>query len=47
MDGGGRLENSSKLIKREVENLIAGLGFLWYNKIEYKEAEEIWVAITQ
>ena len=26
MDGGGRLENSSKLIKREVENLIARVG---------------------
>ena len=32
-----------------LENLIAVVGgenFLWYDKIEYKDAEEFWVAIT-
>ena len=32
-----------------LENLVAVVGgenFLWYDKIEYKDAEEFWVAIT-
>ena len=32
-----------------LEKLINGLGgqsFLWYDKIEYKEAEEFWVAVN-